>query len=434
LPRTARLARTNEADEDEDEDEADLADEVDGDLILTGIDKAVASRKGQRAVTFDARAHEGHESRNMTVEAPPSLLPDAQGSSERRPPPRRTRPGKRIAVLYNVDFEDACPEDDPMWASRADVAYVATSVATALASAGHDAHLVGLDGDLSGMRAKLLDLEPDCAFNLCESLVGDARLESAVPLVLELLGIPFTGSPPEVLGFALRKDRVKQRLEAAGIPTPAGCTLSRPGDPCDLPFPLIVKPVREDGSAGISRTSVVHGEAELRREVRLILSSFKQPALVEQYVDGREFNVAMLGHPTPRVLPLSEIDFTALPAGAPRIVSYEAKWATGSVDDLGTVPVLHPALPNAVAARVRRVATDAFRAVGVRDYGRVDVRLAANGTPHVVDVNPNCDLSPQAGMARAAAAVGIDYTALAGLLVRYALRRRTSLRRVPAAI
>ena len=146
--------------------------------------------------------------------------------------------------------------------------------------------------------------------------------------------------------------------------------------------------------------------------------------MVEQFVDGREFNVALLGHPAPRVLPLSEIDFDALPADAPRIVSYDAKWKSGSVDDLGTVPVLHPILPNTVAARVRRVAADAFRAVGVRDYGRVDVRLSPSGIPYVVDVNPNCDLSRNAGMARAAAAVGIDFAALIRLLVRYALRRR----------
>ena len=202
--------------------------------------------------------------------------------------------------------------------------------------------------------------------------------------------------------------------------------MTRPDDPCDLAFPLIVKPVREDGSAGITHASVVWDAAELRRVVESVVTSFRQPALVEEYVDGREFNVAMLGHPTPRVLPLSEIDFTGLPDGVPRIVSYDAKWTSGSVDDLGTVPVMHPSLPNSVAARVRRVAADAFRAVGVRDYGRVDVRLAANGVPYVVDVNPNCDLSPHAGMARAAAGVGIDYGDLAGLLVRYALRRRRS--------
>jgi D-alanine-D-alanine ligase len=227
-----------------------------------------------------------------------------------------------------------------------------------------------------------------------------------------------------VLSFALRKDRVKQRLEEAGIPTPAGRVLGHPADPCDLPYPVIVKPVREDGSVGITRMSVAHDPAQLARAVEAVVTSLRQPCLVEQFIEGREFNVALLGHPTPRVLPLSEIDFGRLPSESPRIVSYEAKWSSGSADDLGTVPVLHPTLPNAVAARVRRVATEAFRAVGVRDYGRVDVRLAANGVPYVIDVNPNCDLSPHAGMAHSAAAVGIDYGALAALLVRYALRRR----------
>jgi D-alanine-D-alanine ligase len=343
---------------------------------------------------------------------------------EMRPPSRRARASKRIAVLYNVDYDGALSESDPSWAARAEVEEVAQNVASALAEAGYDPHLVAVDGDLAGMRAVLADLDVACAFNLCESLAGDARLESSVPLVLELLGIPFTGSPPEVLSFALRKDRVKQRLEAAGIPTPRGRVLSSPADPCDLPFPLIAKPVREDGSVGIWPTSVVHDAEALRRAVDAVVTTFRQPCLVEEYVDGRELNVALLGHPTARVLPLSEIEFAGLPEGAPRIVSYDAKWKADSVHYLGTIPVLHPNLPPAVAARVRRVAADAFRAVGVRDYGRVDIRLAPSGAPYVVDVNPNCDLSPQAGMIRSAAAVGIDYRALIVLLVRYALRRR----------
>jgi D-alanine-D-alanine ligase len=359
----------------------------------------------------------------MTVEAPPGFA-SAQDAPERKPPSRRTRANKRIAVLYNVDYEDAQPELDPGWAARAEVGLVATGIAAALAEAAYETHLVAVDGDLTSLRTRLAELEPNCAFNLCESLAGDARLESAVPLLLELLGIPFTGSPPEVLSFALRKDRVKQRLEAAGIPTPAGRVLTRPDESCDLPFPLIVKPVREDGSVGISRGSVVRGPRELADAVAAVVKSLRQPCLVEQFIDGREFNVALLGHPTPRVLPLSEIDFGGLPVDAPRIVSYEAKWSSGSIEDLGTVPMLHPTLQNNVAARVRRVATEAFRAVGVRDYGRVDVRLGANGVPYVIDVNPNCDLSQHAGMAHAAAAVGIDYSSFAGLLVRYALRRR----------
>jgi D-alanine-D-alanine ligase len=342
-------------------------------------------------------------------------------SSKRGPPKRRPI---RVCVLYNVDFEDSTPDGDPGYAARADVVAVARGIASVLSDGAHETHLVPVDGDLSSLRTRIAELEPDCAFNLCESLCGDTRLESAIPLVLDLLGVPYTGSPPEALSSALYKDRVKRLLEAAGVPTPAARVMRSPTDPCDLPFPLIVKPVREDGSAGISVQSVVHTEAQMRGAVASVLQAFRQPCLVEQYIEGREFNVALFGYPTARILPLSEIDFTNLPSDMPRIVSYDAKWTEGSPDDMGTQPVLHPQLPNAVAARVRRAALEAFRAVGVRDYGRVDIRLSNTGVPYVVDVNPNCDLSSYAGMARAAAAVGIDYGALVRLLVRYAVRRK----------
>jgi D-alanine-D-alanine ligase len=208
------------------------------------------------------------------------------------------------------------------------------------------------------------------------------------------------------------------------VPTPQGALLEAENDPCDLAFPLIVKPAREDGSAGIWGKSVVHDEASLRERVAELLNLFKAPVLVEQYMDGREFNVALLGYPQARVLPLQEIDFSNLPPEQPRIVSYDAKWNTGSIEDLGTQPVMHPDVPPATAARMRKAATEACRAVGVRDYGRVDIRLSPSGVPYVIDVNPNCDLSPDAGYARAAQSVGIDYPALLRLLVRYALRRR----------
>ncbi len=343
----------------------------------------------------------------------------------RRPPPRlsRRRP-IRVAVLYNVDFEDVTPEADPGYAARADVELVARSIAETLSDGAHEAHLVPVDGDLHELRVRLVDLEPDCAFNLCESLAGDARLETAVPLLLELLGIPCTGSSPEALSQALYKDRVKVRLERAGVPTPRACVMARPDDPFDLPFPVIVKPVREDGSAGITSASVVSDLPALREVVGATVRAFRQPCLVECFIPGRELNVALFGFPTARVLPLSEIDFSLLPESEPKIVSYAAKWQEGSVADVGTRPVLHPVLAPAIAARVRRVAVEAFRAVGMRDYGRIDIRLSTSGVPYVVDVNPNCDLSRHAGMARAATAVGIEYPAMAKLLVRYALRRR----------
>jgi D-alanine-D-alanine ligase len=343
-------------------------------------------------------------------------------------PDARSRPPKRkpptIAVLYNVDYEDSSPDGDPGYAARADVGHVAATIAQELDDGAHVVELVPVDGDLTELRERLAEIDPDCAFNLCESLAGDTRLESAVPLVLELLGIPFTGSPPEALRHALYKDRVKRRLEAAGIPTPRAVVMTRASDPCPLQFPVIVKPVREDGSVGITSKSVVYNEVQLRERVTEVVTTLRQPCLVEQFVPGRELNVALFGYPAARVLPLSEIDFSALPADCPPIVCYEAKWSEGSPEDIGTRPVLHPQLPGNVAARVRRVAVEAFRAIGMRDYGRIDVRLGLNGIPYVIDVNPNCDLSPHAGMARAAAAVGMDYSALVKLLVRYALRRR----------
>jgi D-alanine-D-alanine ligase len=330
-----------------------------------------------------------------------------------------------VAILYNVDFEEARTEADPCFEARATVESVAEVVADALTADGrHTAAMIPVEGDFAELRARLETVMPSCVFNLCESLGSDARLETAVPTVLELMGIPYTGSPPEALSAALYKDRVKRLLLQAGVPTPQGVLMCHPDDPCDLALPAIVKPAREDGSAGIWCRSVVREEKELRERVAEVIDLFKAPCIVEQYIDGRELNVALLGFPQPRVLPLQEIDFTDLPAEQPRIVTYDAKWRTGSVDDLGTQPVMHPELPPTLAARVRRAATEACRAVGVRDYGRVDIRIASTGIPYVIDVNPNCDLSPDAGYARAAESVGIDYPALMRLLVRYALRRR----------
>jgi D-alanine-D-alanine ligase len=356
--------------------------------------------------------------------------------TEPAPGARRRNPKRkpsRIAVLFNVDYQESSPEADPAYAARAEIGAVAEAIAAELSDGAHEVHLVPVDGDLVGLRERLAGIDPDCAFNLCESLAGDSRLESAVPLLLELLGVPFTGSPPEALRHALYKDGVKRRLEAAGIPTPRACVMTSAADPCGVELPAIVKPVREDGSVGITAKSVVTTEEELRARVAAIVREFRQPCLVEQFIPGRELNVAMFGYPAARVLPLSEIDFSGLPAGTPAIVSYEAKWSEGSLEDLGTRPVLHPQLTPAVAARVRRVALDAFKALGMRDYGRVDIRLAPSGVPFVIDVNPNCDLARTGGMACAAAAIGIDYASLVKLLVRYALKRRREMPEVSGA-
>ena len=350
-------------------------------------------------------------------------------------PPRSTnanasrapkRKGKiRVAIVHNVDFDLDAPSDEPGNAARAGIAHVARAIERTLQDGAHVAQTIPVDGDLFQMRERLASYEPDVVFNLCESLCGDARLESAVPLVLDGLSVPYTGSPPSALSAALYKDRVKALLHRAGVPTPESQVVGHESELRPMRYPAIVKPTREDGSIGISSTSVVYDEESCRRKVHEVSRALKQPVLIERFVKGREFNVGLFGFPSARILPLSEIDFTRLPSHLPKIVSYEAKWSEGSTEDLGTVPVTFPQLPPAIAARIRKVALEAYRALGARDYGRVDVRLSDDdGTPYVVDVNPNCDLAPESGLARAAAAVGIDYQAMMRLLVRYALRHR----------
>jgi D-alanine-D-alanine ligase len=329
----------------------------------------------------------------------------------------------RIALLHNLDHD--LLDEDPGREARKDVTKVALSLGSALEASGTEVQLVPVTG-AADLLSTLEGVRPDLAVNLCESLAADSRGEMAVPLLLDLLDIPYTGSAALSLGLALHKHKAKEVLLARGVPTPAFALVERPSDLAglELPFPLIVKPSREDASVGVDFDSVVHGRAALDRAVRAVLSRFHQPALVEQYVDGPEVYVPLLGNRGgPRaLLPLTEIRFGAAFAGRPRILSYRAKWEADSAECKDS-----PSVPCTLGAReqerLRAVATAAFDALECRDYGRVDLRLGAGGAAYVIDVNPNCDLHPEAGFARAAAEAGIGYRALAVRLVEIALER-----------
>lgn len=330
-----------------------------------------------------------------------------------------------VTVLYNQDADE--PDEDPGHAARADIEQVAEGIAAALER--HDevekVKLLPCWGRRFRFVRRLLDDPPDLVFNLCESLVGDSRGELAIPAILDSLGIPYTGSSAVGLTLALHKPRTKAVLRGSGVPAPLGFMVRRIDelDRIDLPFPLIVKPAREDASVGISRRSVVHDRAELAAQVREIHEKLRQEALVERYVDGREIYVAMLGNGTPDVLPFTEIDFSGMPPDRPRIVTYEAKWVPGSEEDRGTTPSIVAIQEPALELRLRETARDAFRALELQDYGRVDVRVGPDGTPYVIDVNPNCDLSNGAGFSRAAAAAGLSYDALIRRIVDVAQER-----------
>ncbi len=347
----------------------------------------------------------------------------------------------RVLVVHNRDYEGA--EGDPENSSRADVLGTAHSVVKALESAGCQAGTVGIGSDLYGAVGEISAFAPDVVFNLCESIDGASNLEPLLPLLLERAGLAYTGSSPLTLGLAVHKHKAKDVLRGAGVPTPESVLLTAPDvsvlSKVALAFPLIVKPAREDASVGITVDSVVHDRAALERQVTFVLARYRQPALVERYIEGREIYVSLLERTerdggaggAVQILPLYEIDFSEMPAGSPRIVSFDGKWVESSPEFRGTKPVPCQGLAAPILARIAEVAQTAFAAMELRDYARLDVRLSADGTPYVIDVNPNCDLSEGAGFARAARAAGLGYDEVVRRIVDLALQRRPHADTIP---
>jgi D-alanine-D-alanine ligase len=346
---------------------------------------------------------------------------------------------RRVLVIYNRDFEGA--EADPENKAREDIKGIAEHVVSILGRSGFTAEGLGVTDDIFGAVRAIAAYQPDVVFNLCESIGGDNRFEPLLPMLLDREGLAYTGAGPLALGLALHKHKAKEMLRARGIPTPEAVYLTTPDvSGVTLPFPLIVKPSREDASVGIYSESVVHDRAALKRRVTFVLSRYRQAALVERYVEGREIYVSMLNRPDgdPQIFPFYEIDFADMPAGRPRIVSFEGKWVEDSDEFRGTTPIPCRALAPEVEARIQRAAVAAFEAMELRDYGRLDIRLAEggpdDGTPYVIDVNPNCDLSDQAGgFAKAARAAGLGYDEVILRIVELALQRRPHADTIPLA-
>lgn len=325
-------------------------------------------------------------------------------------------------MLHNADAE--CLADDPGREAREDVARVATALVQALAAQGHEVRLVAARAGELGFFEELRRLAPDLVVNLCESLAADSRGEMVVPGLLDVLGLAYTGSGALALGLSLHKHKAKDVLRARGVPTPGFLVVDRVEQLAafDLRLPVIVKPSREDASVGVDFDSVCDDLGQLRAAVERVLTTFRQPALVEEFIAGREIYVPLLGNGVRLPLPMTEVRFGPAFEGRPNIVSYAAKWLAASDEyrDTATAPCI---LDPATEARVRAVAFAAFDALECRDYGRVDLRLAPDGQPWVIEVNPNCDLHPDAGFARAALAAGLSYEALAAKLVEVALAR-----------
>ena len=331
-----------------------------------------------------------------------------------------------IAVLYNHSQRLMRGESRDFLAEQG-VITCAQAIADALREADYQVAQVPFSGDVE---LALTAYPPSqwMIFNLGEGLEGRLFEEARIAWALEAMGYHFTGSSGDALARSAHKARTKSILVTNGVPTPSWWLFRHPGEvditmATVLPFPLIVKPVAEDASLGISPEAVVHEPRQLLDRVAYVVEHYRQAALAETFIIGREFNISLWGDP-PEVLPLAEVDFSAFTNPCERIVSFAAKWETGSFEYHHT-PVLCPApVKRSLGSHLAATARRAWEATGCQGYVRVDIRLGDDGTAHVVEINCNPDLSPDAGFYRTVQESGYDYTGMAVHILELALRQQ----------
>jgi len=333
----------------------------------------------------------------------------------------------RVALLSGADESIASGDERDAIAVRA---AEGAAISIERACRANEWLTVRVEARADAPDATLADLaraEVDVVFQLVESIRGEARFEAAAAWLLEWARIPYTGSGPVAITLALEKPIARAVLAARGAPIPDGFVLEKATDPIPLDLASrrwIVKPSREDASHGIAAESVVADEASLRARVDHVVRTYRQPALVEEFIDGREFNVAILGSgAAAEVLPLGEIDYARLDPAHPRLLTYAAKWDEASVEYHATPSIGARPMARELEERIRDTARAAYAALGLAGYGRVDLRVNARGEPLVIDVNPNPDLSPDSGFQKAAARAGLDHAHTVRRIVDDALRR-----------
>ena len=305
-----------------------------------------------------------------------------------------------ITVLTHLEHENDKNHD-----------VVVDQVGRALKEGGHKVSVLGVHGDARKLLAGLTRRKPELVFNLMETF-GDNQL-GAVSVVgfLDLLGLPYTGGGPGEFYIQEDKGLAKKLLAFDGIRYPEYAVFSPDADletGGRLRMPLFVKPLRMDASIGIDAKSLVHSTAAMIERVAHIHKTVKDSALVEEYIEGREFYVGVLGNSEPMAFSPIEMDFSGMPEGAPHVLDARAKWNERSAEYRGTKAVLAE-LPDELRARLQKTAVDAYRALRVRDYGRIDLRLTEAGEAYVIEVNASCYLEEGGEFASAAAAAGLDY-------------------------
>ncbi len=322
-----------------------------------------------------------------------------------------------ITVLTYLDSEDE---------NSKDYEAVVPQVARTLRGLGHRVSVLGAHGDVKRLIAGLSRRKPELVFNLMEMFADNVFGDIPVTGLLDLMGLRYTGSGPGELYLSQDKGLTKKLLAFDGILYPRFAVFSKQQGSFEtggnLRMPLFVKPLRSDSSLGIGGKSLVHDAVALMERVTAIRKELNDSALAEEYIEGREFYVGVLGNGQPKALPPIEVDFTGFPEGVPKVLDSKAKWDEGSQEYKGTKSVLAN-LPDELRARLQKVAVDAFRALRVRDYGRVDLRLTDTGDIYVLEVNASCYLERSSEFAMAAGAAGMEYPRLIERIVNLTLER-----------
>jgi D-alanine-D-alanine ligase len=331
-----------------------------------------------------------------------------------------------VLLIYELDSAWTGKEQD-------EVVRETERLGSAMAELGHPVTLVPIaDGNIAAQLEPFLP-EDYIVFNWCESLPGIPRSETMVAEALETLDFVFTGADSGALALSQDKRRVKTLLATHAIPTPRWRIYENAPDHGWTSFPAIVKPVYEHCSIGITPEAVVMSESELHQRIRYVLDTHRQPALVEDFIDGREFRVAFWGDSVPEPLPVAEMDFSAFPNLRERLCSYDSKFAPDSRHYRNIETLLPATLQKDEHRRLCETAAAAYGIMGCRDYGRIDLRLR-DDVFYVLDVNPNPDISADASMAWAAELAGFSYGAFGSYLVSLAAHRHPLLKHHGTAI
>ena len=299
----------------------------------------------------------------------------------------------------------------------------------ALLEGGHTTRRLAVDAEVQPLINELTAESPDLVFNLAESFRGKSALESNVAALLNLIDLRYTGSSPAGLILAGDKTLTKKVLSFHGILSAKFATMYRGQVDWagDIEFPLLVKPPQEDASLGITQKSIVNNVKELLDVISGTQQEYQSAVLVEEFIDGREFYVGVLGNSKVEALPIIELDFSKFPKDLPKIASWEAKWGDDGDEKgeqfAGTESIFPTDLPEELAKRIQQVAIDSFQALRLRDYGRIDLRVTANEEIYVIEANPNCYLERKSEFARAAQQSGLEYPALISRIVELASAR-----------